>query len=144
MPQAKGVFTIEAPVREVWRFVGDIAQLAACIPGTEDVEIKDEVLSYWKIKADLGIFSRVVEVEARLAQKEEPSLVQYVLQGISEKFTGSIHLDLAPISQGETQASLTMILKAGGPMGSLINYHLDSQMEERVKQFTECVERRFK
>lgn len=132
MPEVAHQVIICAPIDRVWSFVNDLRNWATAMPGYQDYQEIDAENSIWKLKGDAGILQKLVTFEARVTGREEPSRVQFVLRGIDELLDGSGSFAAVPAGDASTQVELSLVLKAGGLMGPVVNALLGKTLPRDV------------
>lgn len=89
MPEVEHTACVRAPLDAVWAFVQDMDNWAEYVTGYQSHTILSETDSAWKLKGDLGAFTRLVELEVRITEWNGPERVSFTLRGINEPVEGS-------------------------------------------------------
>ena len=103
---------LAAPPDEVWKVLRDTPRLAGLLPGVESVKALDEaaVEAYAATVHDkIGPFKVTLNLEIRVAEAVEPSLLKASLKGLdsggANRVSGSMQVALAP-SVGGTSTGM--------------------------------------
>jgi len=98
---------LAAPPDDVWKVLRDTPRLAGLLPGVESVKALDEagVEAYAATVHDkIGPFKVTLNLEIRVAEAVEPSLLKASLKGLdsggSNRVSGSMQVALAPSAEG--------------------------------------------
>jgi carbon monoxide dehydrogenase subunit G len=126
---------IPLDVPEVWAFLGDYANWAPLFPGYQRHALVAPGVSRWTVRGDVGMFVRTVELEVRIAEETARRSVRFTMKGVSENVTGEGLFDLAAAEPGHSRLSLTLNLRAGGPMGPVINALLGPRLDALLAAF---------
>lgn len=93
---------------DVWKVLRDTPRLAGLLPGVESVKALDEagVEAYAATVHDkIGPFKVTLNIEIRVAQAVEPSLLKASLKGLdsggANRVSGSMQVALAPAAAGK-------------------------------------------
>ena len=76
-----------------------------------------------------------MELEVRIAEETARRCVRFTIKGLSENVTGDGLFDLAAAEPGHSRLSLTVNLRAGGPMGPVINALLGPRLDALLAAF---------
>jgi carbon monoxide dehydrogenase subunit G len=135
VPAGTASCVIPLDVPEVWAFLGDYANWAPLFPGYQRHTLVAPGVSRWAVRGDVGMFVRIVEAEVRIAEETERRCVRFTIKGLSENVTGEGLFDLAAAEAGHSRLSLTVNLRAGGPMGPVINALLGPRLDALLAAF---------
>src|SRR5579863_3463381 len=98
---------LAAPPDDVWKVLRDTPRLAGLLPGVESVKALDEagVEAYAATVHDkIGPFKVTLNLEIRVAEAVEPSLLRASLKGLdsggANRVSGSMQVALAPSAEG--------------------------------------------
>jgi len=136
MPEGDLVFIVKAPMQSVWALLSDMQKVGSCIPGCE-VIVVDEKISNWKLAAKLGFVSRTFELKNQVTELIPPTRSAWMAHGEDIEMAGS--LDLASISNIETQVHFRIVINATGNMGKIINNVIDRKIDDYKNEFMKCV-----
>lgn len=89
MPEVEHTARVRAPLEAVWDFTRDMGNWATYVTGYQSHTILNETDSVWRLKGDLGAFTRLVELEVRITEWSGPERVSFTLRGINEPVEGS-------------------------------------------------------
>ena len=137
-----GSFEVEKRIEQAWSFLSEPRNLARCLPGFLSFEQKSETHSIWKIKIELPSVSRVIQFAAHIDKMEFPAHALIILEGISDKASGFVEVNLKPIDS-KTQVSFVLSLKGEGVMAPLVNALISKVVPKVTKEFVENVKTRF-
>lgn len=99
---------LAAPPDDVWKVLRDTPRLAGLLPGVESVKALDDagVEAYAATVHDkIGPFKVTLNLEIRVAEAVEPSLLKASLKGLdsggANRVSGSMQVALAPSAAGK-------------------------------------------
>jgi carbon monoxide dehydrogenase subunit G len=132
------------PPGKVWCVMVDIARIAECIPGCEQVE-ELAALDHYKavMKQKIGPFKLEVPAEIKVSEYEEPRFVLAHASG-KDKFTRTtlgvaLRVDVVPQGDQGSRLSVQAELQVAGRLASLGYAMIKKRAEENFAEF----ERRF-
>jgi carbon monoxide dehydrogenase subunit G len=109
MANAQVELNAAVPVDQVWKFVAEMNNWAPLMPGYEAHTESDDRNSIWKIRGDVGPFSRVVDFAVTIDEWEPPcpsARVKFSLKGLNEFVDGAGEFRIeANDGQGDTETS---------------------------------------
>jgi len=132
------------PPERVWQVMVDIARIAACIPGCEQVEEQERLARYSALmKQKVGPFKLEVPAEIIVEEHREPRLVRARASG-KDKLTRTtlavgLDVDLEPIDQSRCRLTVQASLQVAGRLASLGYPIIRKKADENFAEF----ERRF-
>ena len=111
-------FQVTAPVDKVWRFFGDIPQVAACLPGTELTKDLGDDKYEGRVAVRMGPVRLQFAGKADVTERDETAKRMVVnASGAEEKGRGQANMvvtaTLAPAGRG-TKVSVTQDLQLAG------------------------------
>ena len=114
----KNEFQVTAPVDKVWRFFGDIPQVAACLPGTELTKDLGDDKYEGRVAVRMGPVRLQFAGKADVTERDETAKRMVVnASGAEEKGRGQASMvvtaTLAPAGRG-TKVSVTQDLQLAG------------------------------
>lgn len=121
MPKIRREATVPLPLELVWDFVSDMNNWAADMPGYITHQMLSDRQSIWRLRGDVGILSREVELLVNVIEWNERSSIGFTVKGTQEPVSGRGSLEMVQESQAETGLAFHMELTAGSVMGPLIN-----------------------
>ena len=133
------------PPERVWLVMVDIARIASCIPGCEQVEERERLARYDALlKQRIGPFKLEVPAKITVEEHREPSLVRARASG-ADKFTRTtlgveLEVVLAPLDGAGCTLSVHARLQVAGRLASLGYSTIKKKAEENFIEF----ERRFR
>lgn len=132
-------YTVTVPVgvepAQVWAFVNDYANWADLFPGYQGHRLAPDGRSVWTIKGDLGMFSRLVDLEVGVIARDGGEGAGFTVKGLTEKVQAEGAFLTRPL--GPRRAELTFVLdvRAGGPMAPMINALLRPTLPRMMEGF---------
>lgn len=125
---------------DVWLVMVDIARIAGCIPGCEQIEEHEKLKLYRAVlKQKIGPFKLEVPAEIVVDEYQEPNFVRARAVG-KDKFTGTIltvNLDvkLAPEEANGSRLGVDADLQVAGRLASLGYSIIKKKAEENFAVF---------
>ncbi|MBZ5661019.1 MAG: hypothetical protein LAO08_11490 [Acidobacteriia bacterium] len=114
-----------APVAEVWKLLRDTSRLTSLLPGVESVSpLLDEGKEAYaaKVTDKIGPFKITMNLEVRVTETIEPSLLKASLKGADSmslnRMTGSMQVALNPVESG-TQMHFEASIEVLGKLATL-------------------------
>jgi uncharacterized protein len=97
-------FTMARPLEEVWSFLHDVPQVAACLPGAEYIGPRDDGRHAGRVSAKVGPFQASFEGEANVRYDDERKSVALEGKGVDRKGASRGKMTMACLLQpaGET------------------------------------------
>lgn len=127
---------------QLWVVMVDIARIASCIPGCEQIEEIEKLKSYKAVlKQKIGPFKLEVPAEIVVDDFEEPKFVRARAVG-KDKFTGttltvSFDVKLQPEGDGGSKLGVDADLQVAGRLASLGHSIIKKKAEENFAKFEE-------
>jgi carbon monoxide dehydrogenase subunit G len=128
------------PPERVWPVMMDIARIAACIPGCEQVEERATLAEYSAVmKQKVGPFKLEVPTQITVEDYREPDFVRAKGHGV-DKFTRTmldVGLDvaLARLDGAACKLSVHATLQVAGRLASLGHSIIRKRAEENFAEF---------
>jgi carbon monoxide dehydrogenase subunit G len=135
VPAGAASCVIALDVPGVWAFLRDYANWASLFPGYQRHALVGPGVSRWTVKGDVGMFVRTVDLEVRIAEETARRRVRFTVEGVTENVTGEGLFELTAVEPGHSRLSLTLDVRAGGPMGPVINVLLGSRLGGLLEAF---------
>ncbi len=142
MPSGAVSWVIPLAVPGVWSFVRDYTNWASLFPGYQRHALVAPGVSRWTVRGDVGMFSRVVELEIRVAEETAPERVRFTIEGLTENVAGQGLFELAALDGASSRLSLTMDIDAGGALAPVINALLGARLRALLDEFGAALSRR--
>ncbi len=142
MPSGITSRVIPLAVPGVWSFVRDYTNWASLFPGYQQHTLVAPGISRWSVRGDVGMFSRVVELEIRVAEEMAEQRVRFTVEGLSENVAGGGVFELSAVDPRSSRLSLTLDLNAGGPLGPVVNALLGPRLSALLEEFAAGLSRR--
>ncbi len=80
MPTISKSFVLSKPIGTTWLFLNNFESVGRCLPGCQEVRVLSETKSYWKIKVNAGIVSRILETEVSKNADETNGRISFHIQ----------------------------------------------------------------
>ena len=135
MPAGAASCVIPLDVPEVWAFIRDYANWACLFPGYQRHALVGPGVSRWTVRGDVGMFARTVDLEVRIAEETTRQCVRFTVEGLSENVAGEGLFELGAVEPGRSRLSLTLDVRAGGPLGPVINAVLGPRLGALLEAF---------
>lgn len=128
--------TTASPQQTAWDFIKNMDNWAALIPGylAHEMVSNDEVI--WVFEADLGFIKKPVKLKIDIAERQEPSAIQFKLEGLSDNFTGGGHFKLAEVDGENSSLEGYLDISSGGLMGAMMNPILKTFVPKTIEELT--------
>jgi carbon monoxide dehydrogenase subunit G len=147
--EIKETFKVSAPIDEVWRFMINPENVAACMPGASIAEILDERSFVGNIKLKVGAVTAKYKGKIAFVQLDEAS---YTMEMVAEgkepgggTVTGTIGSHLVPLPDGGTEvfceSSIDLtgkIMQVGRGMIEGVSAQLFKKFANNTKKFLEA------
>jgi carbon monoxide dehydrogenase subunit G len=142
MPAGTASCAIPLDVPGVWEFVRDYTNWASLFPGYQQHAVRSPCVSRWTVRGDVGMFSRVVDLEVRVAEETAERRVRFTIEGLTENVSGEGLFELAAVEAGGSKLSLTIDITARGAVGPVINALLGPRLRTLLDTFAAALARR--
>jgi carbon monoxide dehydrogenase subunit G len=142
VPGHRSRIVVELEPARVWSFVACHENWAGVFPGYQAHRSITDGRSRWTVKADLGMFSRVVEVDVAIVAEQPPDRVEFTVDGVSESFSGRGAFGLSRAGQTRSELTLEIDVLAGGPMAPMINALVKPRLPGLLDGFARALARR--
>ncbi|MBI2372232.1 MAG: hypothetical protein HYV08_18720 [Deltaproteobacteria bacterium] len=126
------------PIEEVWKFFNRVAELGACVPSCQSVEVLDEDTVDVTLRLSVGLIP--LEGRARVAIVERVPPTRLRASGVS--YLGdSLRQVTAALGPGETESTLTMTLDLEDRNGTetQVGYAIEIEALGQLKRIYEAV-----
>ena len=133
-------FRVQASNSKVWELLWDLPRLAACLPGCESIEAIDDTTYRAHVKQSVGPFKVAMDMDVSL-QEVTPER-RIVMSGGGDDRKGTrlklnrVELNVAPVSDSESEVSYTMDLTLFGRMATLGYPVVKRKAGEMRQEFT--------
>jgi len=121
MPDIRREAVIALPIQQVWEFIADMNEWAPSLPGYCTHEMKSETESIWRLRGDVGILSREVDLRVTITEWVDQTRIKFILKGVYEPVEGEGQVSITAEDPTQTKLIIEMELKATGLMGPIIN-----------------------
>ena len=141
--------TLDASVEDVWRLLRDTPRLAGLLPGVEGVtQLATEGAEAYaaKVSEKIGPFKITMNLEVRVAELSEPSLLKAALKGADamglNHATGSMQIALSAAAGG-TQMDFEASIEILGKLATLGAVPIRRRTAELFTQFVRNIQGQF-
>lgn len=134
-------FDVRAPRADVWAFLVDAAQVAACMPGVEDFEAAGDDRYRVRMGMKVGPIKARFDGEVAFVDKQPPASMRLRLEG-KDTITASKIRMTGTIELAETEAGAVTVTARGevdvlGALGKYGQGVADKKAAEIAQAFTE-------
>lgn len=130
---------LDTSMIHIWEFISDINNWAPLVPGYSKHEIINDTQSIWKLHGDIGIMQKTVQVDVKITEWTEPSLIRFQLSSLNSTCIGDGYFKAASLSNQKTEVTGCLSLTVKGMMGTMINPTLKAIVPKVGKEFTERI-----
>lgn len=138
MPAVQKIFIINAPIDSVWSYVTALGNWAALMPGYQSYAESSELDSLWTLKVDLGPFSRTIELDVQVTERQSPGKVAFSVKSRNEPFHGQ-GMYQAVAEGNATNVDLTLSLQGTGPMAPVLSVMADPVLKRMAESFSKSL-----
>ena len=142
MVSASASVDLAMPAPVVWSFVERYDNWADLFPGYQRHRLTQDGASIWTVRGDLGILSRIVEVEIRPGARGGAGAVTFAVKGITEDVAGTGTFAVQGLGDGRSRLTFAIELAAAGPLGPVVNALLARRLPALLEQFAPVLARR--
>lgn len=135
MPKVRREAIQPVPIGRVWEFIADMNNWAHDLPGYCAHEMKSERESVWRLRGDVGILSREVDLGVVITEWVEQTRVKFTFKGVYEPVKGKGQVSIAADDPSQTRLAIEMEIEATGLMGPIINALLSKMVPRMGDQF---------
>lgn len=139
-------FVVREPRDAVWDVVGDVARVAKCLPGVEEVTVLDDESSHVRITQSLGPMTATFDAKMKVTSREAGRSISFSATGRSVRgaagnvrVTNSVRLEDG--DAGGTLVVLDAEVAMGGMLGAVGSKVIARQAAQAAKAFAEALER---
>lgn len=140
MAIASHTVSISAPVQDVWAYVSKIENWATMVPAYKEHEIIDEQKSVWTFEGNFKGLKKTVKMELNIIEFEEPSIIRFEIEGLTDKFSGSGKFT-AEENIDQTEMTGTIEMNAGGLSGAVLSPVIKMVLPKVTTRLTEKIAR---
>jgi carbon monoxide dehydrogenase subunit G len=140
---------LSASVEEVWKLLRDTARLTGLLPGVESVApLAAEGTEAYnaKVSEKIGPFKIIMNMEVRVTEIAEPSLLKATLRGADtmglNRVTGSMQIALSPAACG-TQMRFEASIEVLGKLATLGAVPIRRRTTDLFTQFAKNIREQF-
>src|SRR5881628_1932349 len=139
--------TLATTQQDAWNLLRDTKRLAALIPGVESVASVDVEKHLAKVVERVGPFRLSLNLEVKIVQAVEPSLLQAELSGVDSfgqnRLSGTVSAELKKASSAETLLSMDSRVEVTGKLAKLGSAPIRRRANELFAQFAERLQGQF-
>ena len=136
----EGIFTLKAPIQEVWDFLLEPGTLASCIPGAEKMEAIDDKTYETIVKQKVGPISVRLKFTTTITETEPPRYLKAVGRGAdiakAGTFSQETTINLTEVSKGEVEISYSSNVSIVGRMATFGERIMRAKAKSVGEQFT--------
>ncbi len=140
MAIASHTVKLEASVQDVWAYVSEIENWATMVPAYKEHEKIDEQKSIWTFEGNFKGLKKTVQMELNITEFQEPSIIRFEIEGLTDKFTGSGKFT-AEEAAGQTEMTGTIEVNAGGLSGAVLSPVIKMVLPKVTTRLTEKIAR---
>ena len=133
--------TLAATQQDAWNLLRDTKRLAALIPGVESVTSVDVEKHVARVVERVGPFRLTLNLEVRIVQAVEPSLLQAEVSGVDllgqNRISGTLSAELKKASSAETLLTMDSRVEVTGKLATLGAAPIRRRANELFAQFAE-------
>jgi carbon monoxide dehydrogenase subunit G len=141
MPVGVAACIVPRDTADVWAFVRDYANWAGLFPGYQGHAVVGPGVSRWTVRGDVGMFTRIIDLEVRIAEETAPKRVRFTVSGLTENVAGEGLFELSCAEPGRSRLALTLDVRAGGPLGPVVNALLGPRLGGILDAFAAALAR---
>src|SRR5580692_5992197 len=128
---------IHAGIDAVWRYVKDMQNWAALMPGYRECAVIDANDSRWTLKVGVGGLVRTVKVLVHVDEWQEPARVNFSYSLEGDPVQGSGSYTALQKSAAETEVALRVSVAGSGPMAPMWEAMSRPLLPKLAKSFAE-------
>jgi len=138
-------FSVGATLNQAWSFLWNIEAVAKCIPGCEEVLVREQGTSYQaRVRRHVGPFLIRFELDIAVAQSSPPHRIEVVVSGDDKRLRSqirqSIIVSLTEVEAGQCQIDLATSFELSGMLASLGERLLGAQIQQELDIFASCIQ----
>lgn len=136
-----GTQTIAVPIDQVWAFLLDVNNVAACAPGFQSLEVLED--ERWKavVSVGVGAVKAKFTLDVTRPEKREPELMTMKgrgkAPGSAVDLTGEMHL--TALDDNQTRMDWNASVVVSGTIASVGARLLQGTAERLTGQFFDCI-----
>jgi carbon monoxide dehydrogenase subunit G len=139
-------FTVRAPVETVWTFLRDPQRVAACIPGTESIEVVDDRHYRVVAGARVSFLSVSFALSVTVTEVEEPVRLVSTAEGMDARIKERVKLrstlTLEPRGTDATEIGYSIDLAVFGKLAALGLAVIKGKAGQMAADFAACLKAR--
>lgn len=142
--QFTGTLTIQAPRERVWAILTDAEAVGPCVPGFEQLEVRDESNFQARVKAGIGPVRGKFTFDVTWQELTAPERARMTVRGKApgSAVTADSRMTLADAPNGGTELSWTADVVVHGMIASVGARLLDGFVDKQAQQFFDCIRSR--
>jgi uncharacterized protein len=139
----EGSFAVPASMDKVWSTINDVAVMAACVPGCEDVEKISETAYRAAVKADVGIIKARFNLVIEIVYTEPTNLMRFTSRGEEGSHASILSSEnsvvLVDLGAGATQVTVTSEVSVTGRLGKFGLGVMKKKAEAITREFADSL-----
>ncbi|MFQ5693874.1 MAG: CoxG family protein [Nitrospinota bacterium] len=144
--QIENTVVIEAPIQKVWDFLLDAPQVAACVPGVDNVETVDEDHYVVDITAKVGFIKAKFKVKLAIVEKNPPTYLRSEGSGDESGMTSSLktatELKLNEVGPNQTEVNAKTDVNVFGKLGTFGHSVIQGKANKMWEEFVDNLQKR--
>ena len=140
----QGSYRLNAPVKKAWDFVSNPERIGNCLPGLENLEVKDPENFNVTVKVGISFVRGSFKFTFRLLDQTPPSHSKFEAigkgAGVSVRLNTS--MQLVELSTNATQLNWQADADFGGLLKELSPSLIQSSTDKFTKDFFDCLKRK--
>lgn len=139
-------FTVPAAREDVWRIVGQVDRVAACLPGVEGVDVADHDNATVRITQSLGPMTATFQARLNVTHRDPGRAIEFAATGRSVRgAAGNVRVTnvvrLEDAGPGATRVLLEADVALGGMIGAVGSKVVARQATKAAQEFAAALER---
>jgi uncharacterized protein len=144
----EGVFTLSAPIGDIFDFLLKPETILTCLPGAESVELKDDSTYECVVKQKVGPIKVKMKLLNQLTKVDRPNRIELEGRGLEMSKLGHLKqtavVDLKEVSPGQVAVSYESHVDLVGKLAMFGDRIMRAKAKEVEKQFTKNLEERLR
>ena len=131
---------------EVWRFLWDIPQLAACVPGCSEAKATEDPRRFTAVVGErVGPFQVRFELDIRVTEVQEGARIRATAHGKDHRVASQMKVDLDVRLEPQDEGTLLHVVtdvNVFGKLGSLGHTVIKRKGDEVLQRFAQTLKAR--
>ncbi len=142
----KEIFSVKAPIQEVWSFLLNPETIGQCIPGCEKIELIDDKTFLCRIRVKVSFISFNFNIKVNIIEMDQPNYLKSAGkgedQGKAGNFSQHSKLNLRIIRDNETEVCYESNVSIVGRLATLGQKIIAAKATQLQKEFIQSVKQR--